>query len=88
MRIMRTTITIRDELLKSAKREARRRGLALGQFIDEALRRELARRSDQTPGPPVPIFRGRGGVRPGVDTASNRALLEALDEGEPPERRR
>jgi hypothetical protein len=85
---MRTTVTIRDELLKAAKREARRRGLSLGRLIDDALRRELTRRTDRRPGPPVPVFRGAGGVRPGVDPASNRALLEALDEGEPPDRRR
>jgi len=32
-------------------------------------------------GPPVPVFRGGTGPRPGADLSSNRALLEALDKG-------
>ncbi|MBI3257101.1 MAG: antitoxin [Actinobacteria bacterium] len=76
---MRTTVAIDDHLLASAKDEARTRGLTLGRLIEEALRHELARRSE--PRPAVPVFRGGGGVRPGVDISSNRALYEALDDG-------
>jgi hypothetical protein len=36
----------------------------------------------------VPVVRGRGGLRPGVDAASNRALFELLDEGTPIEQLR
>lgn len=78
---MRTTIALPEQLLKTAKREARARGLTLGRLIESALRRELSRRSEARPAPKVPIFRGGTGVRPGIDVASNRALLEALDEG-------
>lgn len=85
---MRTTIAIDDHLLQSAKLQARRRGLTLGQFIEEALRRELSHRSMASPGPPIPVFRGGRGVRPGVDVTSTRALLEALDEGQPLEKTR
>lgn len=85
---MRTTIALPDQLLKTAKREARRRGLTLGRLIESALRRELSRRSEARPGPAVPIFRGGQGVRPGIDLTSNRALLEALDERQPVERLR
>ena len=79
---MRTTIAIDDNLLQSAKRRARREGLTLGQLIEEALRRELSHRGSASPGPEIPVFRGGRGVRPGVDLSSNRALLEALDEGQ------
>ncbi len=79
---MRTTIAIEDHLLRSAKRQAQRRGLTLGQLIEEALRLELSESSRRSPGPAIPVFRGGRGVRPGVDISSNRTLLEALDEGQ------
>ncbi len=85
---MRTTIALPDQLLRTAKREARSRGLTLGRLVEAALRRELSRRSAPGPAPAVPVFRGGGGVRPGIDVSSNRALLEALDEGRPIEQLR
>ena len=90
MSIMRTTVAIDDHLLASAKDEARARGLTLGRLMEEALRHELARRSESesVPRPAVPVFRGGGGVRPGVDISSNRALYEALDDGRPIEQLR
>ncbi len=85
---MRTTLAIDDNLLATAKERAHRLGLTLGQLVEEALRRELG--ADEVPSsrPEVPVFRGGGGVRPGIDVTSNRALLEALDEGQPVERLR
>lgn len=78
---MRTTVAIDDHVLAAAKREARQRDLTLGQLLEEALRRELAR----TPAPrerqPIPVFSGGRGLRPGIDATSTRALLEALDDG-------
>lgn len=75
---MRTTVSIDDELLAAARDEARRRGLTLGQFVEDSLRRQLA-----APGGaelvPLPVFRGGTGPRPGVDLRSNRALAELLD---------
>jgi hypothetical protein len=85
---MRTTLAIDDRLLAAAKREARRRGLTLGGFVEAALRRELAARGMAPPRPAVPILSGRGGLRPGVDATSNRALLELVDEATPIERLR
>jgi Ribbon-helix-helix protein, copG family len=79
-RIMRTTISVDDHLLEGARRRARERGQTLGQLIEDALRRELAPR-DESVAPEVPVFRGKGGLRPGIDPTSNRSLWEALDEG-------
>jgi hypothetical protein len=78
---MRTTIAIDDEILASTKVRARQLNLTLGQVVEDALRRELAR--DQTPrrGPEVPVFTGGTGPRQGIDLTSNRAVLDALDEG-------
>lgn len=78
---MRTTLSISDELLTAAKRCARERGQTLGAFVDEALQRELSEPRSPGAAPPVPVFRGGTGPRPGIDLSSNRALLEALDDG-------
>ncbi len=85
---MRTTLSISDELLTAAKRRASERGQTLGAFVDAALQRELSEGRAPTDAPPVPVFRGGTGPRPGVDLRSNRALIEALDEGIALDRRR
>lgn len=85
---MRTTISIHDELLASAKARARERGQTLGALVEDALRRELSVSYESTDRPPIPIFRGGNGLRPGVDLTSNRALYELLDEGVPFEKLR
>jgi hypothetical protein len=65
-----------------------RRGLTLGELVEAALQRELAARGKTEPRPAVPILAGRGGLRPGVDATSNRALLALVDEGAPIEKLR
>ncbi|MDE3070972.1 MAG: ribbon-helix-helix protein, CopG family [Acidobacteriota bacterium] len=77
---MRTTISVDDNLLAAARRQAGRRGQTLGRVIEDALRRELAAPA-LGDAPAVPVFRGSGGPRPGVDMRSNRALREELDRG-------
>jgi hypothetical protein len=74
---LRVTIVIDDQLLKSARRRARDRGETLGQVIEDSLRRESAMPAYAEP-EGVPVFRGGGGVHPGVDTTSNRSLREAV----------
>jgi hypothetical protein len=78
---MRTTLSISDELLTAAKRRARERGQTLGELVDEALQRELSDARPHGEAPPVPVFQGGTGPRPGIDLSSNRGLLEALDDG-------
>jgi hypothetical protein len=79
---MRTTVTLDDNLLATAKRIARRRGVALGRVIEDALRLAFARGAATGDRPAIPVFTGGTGPRPGVDLTSNRALYEALDEGQ------
>jgi hypothetical protein len=79
---MRTTLAVDDHLLRAAKRRARQLGITLGQLVEAALRRELAR-SSPSERPAIPVFTNGTGLRPGVDATSTRALLEALD-GESP----
>jgi hypothetical protein len=78
--IMRATLSISDDLLAAAKRRARERGQTLGAFVDTALQRELNDTDPPSAAPPIPVFRGGTGPRPGIDLSSNRALLEALDD--------
>lgn len=75
---MRTTVAIDDNVLAAAKRRARERGITLGAVIEDALRGSLAH-GRPVERPPIPVFREGTGVRRGIDVASNRALLEALD---------
>lgn len=84
---MRTTVAIDDHLLARAKDRARERGTTLGRVIEDALRTELSRHASEDP-PAIPVFRGGGGLRPGVDLSSNRAIQELLDEAMPPEKLR
>jgi len=77
---MRTTVAVDDHLLVAAKRRARERGQTLGQVLEDALRRELAAPT-ATSEEAIPVYRGEGGFRAGVDGNSNRALREALDAG-------
>jgi hypothetical protein len=85
---MRTTISIDDELLKSAKIRAKERGKTLGALVEDGLRRELATDHHTAERVPLPVFKGGNGLRPGVDITSNRALHELLDEGVPFEKLR
>ncbi len=85
---MRTTVSIHDELLKSAKLRAKERGKTLSQLVEDGLRRELAISNEPAKRVPIPVFRGGNGLRPGVDLSSNRALQEFLDDGLPFEKLR
>ncbi len=80
---MRTTVSISEELLRAAKRRARETGRTLGEVVEAALRRELSGSGQPADRPPVPVFRGGNGSRPGIDLSSNAALHEALDDGVP-----
>lgn len=75
---MRTTVNIDDRLLAVAKRRAAERRLTLGEFVEEAVRRELVREIGQRAPVSLPVFSRGTGLRPGVD-GSNRGLYDALD---------
>jgi hypothetical protein len=85
---MRTTISIHDELLESAKRRARERGVTLGAIVEDALRRELSLNEKPAERIPVPAYDGKTGSFAHVNLNSNRELQEFLDEGLPFEKLR
>lgn len=76
---MRTTLSIDDALLQRAKAKAAQRGQTLGQYVEEAVRRDLVAPPRDSPVRPLPSFTRGTGLRPGIDPSSNRALHDALD---------
>jgi hypothetical protein len=78
--LMRTTLTIDDELLAEFKRVAAATHRTLSYVIQDALRETLARRQEAAARQPVrlPVI-GGGGLRPGVDLSDDARLLELLE---------
>lgn len=77
---MRTTVTIDDELLASAKRLALAGNRSLGSVLEDALREMLARHARQEREPvtlDLPVY-GNPGDAPLVDILDKHALAEAL----------
>lgn len=76
---MRTTLSIDTQLLAAAKERAVARGTTLGQYVEEALRMQLAQSAATRLVGDIPVFTRGTGMRPGIDPASHRALFDALD---------
>jgi hypothetical protein len=80
---MRTTIRIDDDLYRQVKEKAARSGRTVAAVLEDAVRRGL------NPNDQAPVRRyevqptGSGGLRSGVDLASNAALAEVMDEDAP-----
>ena len=77
---MRTTVNLDENLLALAKRRAAARNLTLGEFVEQAVRRELISEVASRAPISLPIFTRGTGIRPGIDGSSNRALFDALDD--------
>jgi hypothetical protein len=78
---MKTTLDINDELLVRAKAASARERKSLTTLIEEGLRLRRARSGGRKLRQPIPSFAGKGGLVAGVDPLSNRALLDAADDG-------
>lgn len=79
---MKTTLDINDTLLSNAKALAARQQTSLTRLIEEGL--QLRLRSSQAASKQgkrkIPVFKGRGGMVPGLDPSSNKAMLDAADD--------
>ena len=79
---MKTTLDINDTLLADAKALAARQRTSLTRLIEEGL--QLRLRSPQVAARAgrrrIPVFKGRGGLVPGLSPTSNKALLDAADD--------
>lgn len=78
---MRTTIRIDDELYREVKAKAARSGQTVAAVLEDAVRRGLHPPAQRAASPYAVRARGRGGLRPGVDLASNVSVREAMGEG-------
>ena len=78
--IMRTTISLDDQLAKQVRRAAEARGISVSAFIAKTLGDALKRRETPEP-PPFRLITVRGvHTRPGVDLDRPRALDVQDDE--------
>lgn len=79
---MKTTLDLNDALLTQAKTLAVQQRTSLTRLIEEGL--QLRLRAQQVPARPVrlPVYRGKGGLAPGLSGLSNRAMLDAADAGD------
>jgi hypothetical protein len=77
---MKTTLDLNDALLTEAKTLAAQQRTSLTRLIEEGLQLRLRARKAPV-GPPLrlPVYRGKGGLAPGLDGLSNKALLDAAD---------
>jgi Arc/MetJ family transcription regulator len=76
---VRTTVSIDDDVLQTAKRRAADEGRTLGELITEALRERLARRPATAGERYAAVTFGEGGTLPGVDITSNAGLRDLMD---------
>ena len=78
---MKITLNINDSLLANAKALAAQQQTSLTRLIEEGL--QLRLRSSQTVSKPgkrkIPVVKGRGGMVPGLNPSSNKAMLDAAD---------
>jgi hypothetical protein len=76
---MKTTLDINDQLLALAKALAVQQRTSLTRLIEEGLQMRLRPQAQPRRGKfRPPVFKGRGGLRAGVDPLSNKAMLAAL----------
>jgi hypothetical protein len=84
MPALRTTIRIDEDLYRRAKARAAAEGHTVSEVIEDAVREALRpRRGAQGDLPPLPVFGGELGTRPGVDLSDSAALAELMDEDVP-----
>lgn len=78
---MKTTLDLNDRLLIEAKTLAAQQRSSLTRLIEEGLRMRL-QSAGRKPVKPrrIPVHRGRGGLAPGLNPLSNKALLQAADD--------
>lgn len=82
MMLVRTTLTLDDDVMRAAKRRAREQDRALKDVINEALRRGLAMGGTERASPFVfQLKTVEGRVLPGVDLADRDKLFELMDRG-------
>ena len=76
---MRTTLNLRDEASRLAKRKARELGKPLGDVVSEAVVAAYGERpSSMRDSPTLPVS-GKGGLLPGVDLDDSSDLADRME---------
>lgn len=76
---MKTTLNLNDTLLTEAKALAVQQRTSLTRLIEEGLQLRLRVRKEPAKPMRLPVYRGKGGLAPGLDGLNNKALLDAAD---------
>ena len=78
---MRTTIRIKDELIRRAKKRAAEEGRTLTSLIEDALERVVTKPKPARRGRvDLPVSKATGGVLPGIDLDRSSDLEETMKE--------
>lgn len=78
--VMRTTLTIDDQLYRSVKASAATRGATVSTLVEEALTLYLARPPESSPSMDLVVV-GGSGPKPGIEINRNAEVRATLDEG-------
>ncbi len=76
--IMRTTLALDDRILAETKARAHEAGVTLGAYVEEVLRRDLARARERRTPVRLTVSSATSGGRSGIDLSSNHGLYDAL----------
>jgi len=76
---MKTTLDLNDTLLAKAKIVATQQRTTLTRLIEEGLQLRLLKQRISAKPVRLSVYRGKGGLIPGLDGLSNNALLDAAD---------
>lgn len=80
-RCMRTTIRIKDDLLKRAKKRAAEEGRTLTSLVEDGLMLALSKTGDRQRKPvELPVSKATGGVLPGVGLNNSGDLEEVMND--------
>ena len=76
---MKTTLDINDALLTAAKTAAAQQRTTLTRLVEEGLQLRLRRQRTPAKAVRLPVYRGKGGLMPGLDGLRNKDLLDAAE---------
>jgi hypothetical protein len=74
---MKTTLNLNDALLTQAKALAAQQRTSLTRLIEEGLQWRVRQPDAPVKAVRIPVYSGKGGLAPGLDGLSNKAMLEA-----------
>jgi plasmid stability protein len=77
--MMRTTLTLDDDVAAKLRAEARRTGQSFRDVVNDAIRRGLVSRRAKPVGPFVVSARDLGRLRPGLDLDNIADVLERIE---------